>query len=72
MSVCSSVTVGEYLDIKQYHSVLCALSQGTLCTFLQGWGDEGEADGCGEALYDSSLSVADPHCRLLGEKLGKT
>lgn len=38
------VTVGEYHDIKQYHSGLCALTQGTLCTFLQGWGDEGEAE----------------------------
>lgn len=35
---CYSVTVGEYHDIKQNHSGLCALTQGTLCTFLQGWG----------------------------------
>lgn len=38
------VTVGEYSDIKQHHSGLCALTQGTLCTFLQGWGDEGESE----------------------------
>lgn len=44
VSVCRCVTVGEYHDIKQYHSGLCALTQGTLCTFLQGWGDEGEAE----------------------------
>lgn len=41
--LCVCVTVGEYHDIKQYHSGLCALTQGTLCTFLQGWGKQGEA-----------------------------
>ena len=41
------VTVGEYHDIKQYHSGLCARTQGTLCTFHQGWGDGGEAEGEG-------------------------
>lgn len=38
------VTVGEYHDIKQYHSGLCALTQGALCTFLPGWGDQGESE----------------------------
>lgn len=41
--VCCCTTVGEYYDIKHYHSGLCALTQGTLCTFVQGWGVGGEA-----------------------------
>lgn len=51
VSVCCCVTVGEYHDIKQYHSGLCALTQGTLCTFLQGWGDGGEAVGGATAWW---------------------
>ena len=55
MSVRRCVTVGEDHDIKQYHSGLCALTQGTLCTFLQGWGDGGEAKGGGLQLYGGGL-----------------
>lgn len=36
--VCVRETDWEYHDdIKQYHSGLCAPTQGTLCTFFQGW-----------------------------------
>lgn len=54
------VTVGEYYDIKQHHSGLCALTQGTLCTFLQGWGDEGESEW--EALVVVVFGGGDALC----------
>lgn len=76
MSVCRCVTVGEDHDIKQYHSGLCALTQGTLCTFLQGWGDGGEAGGGGGG--NSMVAACFLYCHScfttvvsLGESYGK-
>lgn len=68
--VCCCVTVGEYHDIKQYHSGLCALTQGTLCTFLQGWGDGGEVGGGGHSMV-AACFLHCHSCVSLGKSYGK-
>lgn len=76
MRVCCCVTVGEYHDIKQHHSGLCALTQETLCTFLQGLGDGDEAKvvvvgGQHGGYLPSVLSHLFYKCRVFEEKLCK-
>lgn len=73
LCACCCVTVGEYHDIKQYHSGLCALTQGTLCTFLQGWGDRGEAVEGGLGRVDTVWWLLACHgCFTTVVSLGKS
>lgn len=77
--VCCCVTVGEYHDIKQYHSGLCALTQGTLCTFLSGWGWRGWGRKRGGAIWwlfglCSALAVlqlSSPLGKVMQNKIGR-
>lgn len=74
VSVRCCETAGEYYDIKQYHSGLCALTQGTLCSFLQGWGDGGEDEWevVVVVVVGGGLPLLFNKCCLLREKLWGT
>lgn len=82
VSVRCCETVGEYYDIKQCHSGLCALTQGTLCSFLQGWGDEGEDEWevvvggtvCWELAFWTAVAVSQmlsPRGKVMGNTIGR-